>query len=152
MRSLALVLAVAALAACQSSHSGPPPKLELVDAPAVADAAPLIATEYARAQRDGKRLVVYVGASWCEPCRQFHAAAEAGQLDAPFGALRLLVFDDDRDNAALEHAGYHSKLIPLFALPNPDGTSSQKQIEGSVKGADAVQQISPRLRALLAGA
>jgi hypothetical protein len=62
------------------------------------------------------------------------------------------VFDNDRDGDALEKAGYHSQLIPLFVLPNADGTSSGKQIEGSVKGADAVKQISPRLEALLGGA
>jgi thiol-disulfide isomerase/thioredoxin len=151
MRSFALVI----LVACSSSSPPPPPpsasKLELVDAPASDDIAPVIAKEYARAAHDGKRLVVYVGASWCEPCRYFHEAAAAGKLDAKFGSLRLLEFDNDRDGAALLRAGYNSKLIPLFVLPNADGTSSNKQIEGSVKGADAVQQISPRLDALLAG-
>jgi thiol-disulfide isomerase/thioredoxin len=151
-------MALVILVACSSSSSSPPPppppasaKLELVDAPAADDVAPVIAKEYTRAAHDGKRLVVYVGAAWCEPCRYFHDAAAAGKLDGKFGNLRLLVFDNDRDGAALLRAGYNSKLIPLFVLPNADGTSSNKQIEGSVKGADAVQQISPRLDALLAG-
>ena len=154
MRLLAIAFA---LAACQSgsNQATPPPaaKLELVDAPptpAGSNAAAAIANEVVRAQHDGKQLVVYVGATWCEPCQQFHAAAAAGKLDQAFPKLRLLVFDNDRDGDALEKAGYHSKLIPLFVLPNADGTSSGKQIEGSVKGADAVKQISPRLEALLA--
>ena len=151
MRSVVLVLA---LAACQSSQAPPPAqlKLELVDAPATppgGTAATWIASEVTRAQHDGKQLVVYVGASWCEPCQQFHAAAAAGKLDQAFPTLRVLVFDNDRDSEALESASYHSQLIPLFALPKPDGTASGKQIEGSVKGADAVKQISPRLEALL---
>ena len=79
----------------------------------------------------------------------FHKAAESGQLDAEFGKLRLLVFDLDRDGDALAKANYKSELIPLFALPNPDGTSSGKQIEGSIKGDGAVAQISPRLHELV---
>ena len=145
------------IAACQSSDRAPPPpaptKLELVDAPATpagSTSRRSIAQEYARAEHDGKRLVVYIGATWCEPCQQFHAAAAAGKLDAVFGSsLRLLVFDNDRDAEALDAAGYRSQLIPLFVLPRPDGRSSGKQIEGSIKGADAVKQISPRLEALL---
>lgn len=147
---------VAALAGCQGSASAPPEppgprKLELIEAPATTDVAAYLAPLVARANGDHRTLVVYVGASWCEPCRYFHDAAAAGKLDTKFGNLRLLVFDNDRDGAALLRAGYNSKLIPLFVLPNADGTSSNKQIEGSVKGADAVQQISPRLDALLAG-
>jgi thiol-disulfide isomerase/thioredoxin len=153
-----VVIAVV-IAACQSSDRAPPPaqaagKLELVDAPATpagSDVAPMIAQEVARAASDGKRLVVYVGASWCEPCQEFHAAAAAGKLDQVFPKLRLLVFDNDRDAEALDAAGYRSQMIPLFVLPQADGRSSGKQIEGSIKGADAVKQISPRLEALVRG-
>jgi thiol-disulfide isomerase/thioredoxin len=151
-----VVLALALVVACQQQQATTnTSKLELVDAPptpAGGTAATWIAGEVTRAQHDGKQLVVYVGASWCEPCQQFHAAAAAGTLDAAFPALRMLVFDNDRDSEALESANYHSQLIPLFALPGPDGKSTGKQIEGSVKGADAVKQISPRLEALLRGA
>ena len=134
------------LAACSSPHG----KLELVDAPAVHDVKPLIVDQLASAQHDGKRLLVYLGASWCEPCRHFHDAAAAGELDAQFGQLRLLVFDDDRDSAALAQAGYSDRLIPLFAIPRADGTASEHHIEGSIKGDGAVAQITPRLQALLA--
>lgn len=137
------------LTACQGEPAAPKQKLELVEAPQAADIAPLIRDQLASAARDHKQLLVYVGASWCEPCARFHKAAESGQLDAEFGTLRLFVFDLDRDGDALEKANYKSELIPLFALPNPDGTSSGKQIEGSIKGDGAVAQISPRLHALL---
>ncbi len=143
MRAALLALVVA----CSSPHG----KLELVDAPPMHDVKPLIVEQLAQAQHDGKRLLVYLGASWCEPCRHFHDAAAAGELDAQFGQLRLLVFDDDRDAAALAQAGYSDRLIPLFAIPRPDGTASDHHIEGSIKGDGAVAQITPRLRALLDG-
>ena len=144
-----LVVLWLALAACEQKQ--PAGKLELVDAPAASDIAPVIAGEVARAAHDGKHLVVYLGASWCEPCVKFHDAAVAGQLDAVFGDLRMLVFDADRDNDAFDRAGYKYQLVPLFAIPNADGRSSGHQIEGSIKGASAVDQISPRLRALVDG-
>ena len=63
--------------------------------------------------------------------------------------LRLVEFDLDRDKEALERAGYRSRMIPLFAVPRDDGSGSGEQIEGSIKGPSAVQQIAPRLQALL---
>ena len=148
-------LVMLALVACQSSESKlerPAGKLELVDAPKSDDVAPVIAKEVARATADHKKLLVYLGAVWCEPCVKFHAAAARGELDRDFGDVRMLVFDADRDNEALQRAGYKYELVPLFALPGTDGKSINKQIEGSVKGSSYVEQISPRLRALLDGA
>jgi len=119
--------------------------------PAAADGAvqELVRREVARARDEGRTLLVYVGATWCEPCQRFHDAAKAGQLDAAFPGLRLLEFDLDRDKDRLREAGYASRMIPLFALPRADGTASGEQIEGSIKGDGAVAQIAPRLRALI---
>jgi hypothetical protein len=146
MRWLCVLLV---LAACKEEPPAPVPKLELVEAPGAGDIAPIVVDALASAAKDHKQLLVYVGAEWCEPCVRFHKAAESGQLDAELGKLRLLVFDADRDGDALAKANYKSELIPLFALPHPDGTSSGKQIEGSIKGDGAVAQITPRLRELV---
>ncbi len=113
------------------------------------DVAETVRREVVRAKADKRDLLVYVGAKWCEPCQYFHNAAATGQLDATFPGLRLLEFDLDRDREALERAGYTSRMIPLFALPREDGSSSGEQIEGSIKGREAVHQIEPRLRDLL---
>jgi thiol-disulfide isomerase/thioredoxin len=140
---------VALLIACR--EAAPPGKLELVEAPAGADVPALVAAERDQAARERRDLVVYVGASWCEPCVHFHDAAAAGQLDEAFGDLRFLVFDADRDTPRLEAAGYRSNMIPLFAIPRDDGTASGRQMAGSIKGPGAVDQIAPRLRALVDG-
>jgi thiol-disulfide isomerase/thioredoxin len=145
MRFAPLLLALAT--ACSGERTRP--RLELVEAPAVQDVAVYVSGALVSAESAHKRLLVYVGASWCEPCRYFHDAAVAGQLDDAFGQVRVLVFDADRDKDALQRAGYISNLIPLFALPRPDGTASGKQIEGSIKGEGAVAEITPRLQTLL---
>ncbi len=112
--------------------------------------AELVPRELARARQDGRQLLVYVGAPWCEPCKRFHDAAKAGKLDRRLSGLRLLEFDHDRDEARLRAADCTSRLIPLFARPNADGSCSERRVFGSVKGPAAVENIAPRLQQLLA--
>jgi len=123
--------------------------VRIVHAGPGADAARVVVEERIRAKSDGRDLVVYVGAKWCEPCKHFHKAAEKGDLDTEFPDLTLLEFDLDEDRDRLATAGYVSQFIPLFAMPAADGRASDKKFEGSVKGDGAVANIAPRLRSLL---
>jgi len=98
------------------------------------------------------RVLVYVGASWCEPCQRFHQAVEHGELNGTLNGLRFLEFDQDQDAAALKSAGYVYQYIPVLALPDPDGRNHGKMISGSIKGPKAVKEnLVPRLQALLSG-
>ncbi len=112
--------------------------------------APLIAAELRRAAPDMAIVLVYVGASWCEPCRHFKRAFEAGELDATLPDLRLIALDEDDDADRLAAAGYSGSMIPRFVVPGPDGRASGLRIEGSIKGPDAPAEILPRLRQLIA--
>jgi hypothetical protein len=123
--------------------------VQVVVAPGGVDVVSFVREERTRATGQGRRLLVYVGATWCEPCRRFRQAAAHGDLDAPFPGLTFLEFDEDRDGARLSQAGYASQYIPLIAIPNADGTGSGKQIEGGIKGPGAVDVISEKLRTLL---
>jgi len=157
-----LLLAFGLLAACKSDAPGvgpPPPaptvvagpKLAFVAAPA-GDVAEVVRAERDRAHAEKKRILVYVGATWCEPCKRFHEAASSGSLDAKLPSIRFVEFDLDRDEDRLKAAGYTSQYIPLFAAPLADGRASGKQIAGSVKGPGAPDEITPRLLSLLAEA
>lgn len=152
-------LALASISGCKSAPDEPRPApgsgahvahVQLDEAPASGDVDGLVRDALARSSAEKRRLVVYVGATWCEPCRRFHEAAARGELDATFPDLDMLVFDLDRDSERLASAGYVSKYIPLFALPKSDGTSSGKQVEGGIKGEGAVAFITPKLQTLLA--
>lgn len=101
------------------------------------------------ARREGRVPLVYVGATWCEPCQYFHRAAERGELDEHLPALALLELDRDRDGARIDAAGYGSRMIPLFVVPGEDGRGTDRRIEGSIHGAGSPLQIAPRLRALV---
>ncbi len=113
------------------------------------DVPPLVTAALAEASRNRRRLLVYVGASWCEPCQAFHAAAARGDLDATLPGLTLLEFDADHDTPRLAAAGYAFKLIPLFAVPGPDGRASGRATSGAYKGGDYIAQLAPRVQALL---
>jgi len=112
--------------------------------------ADLVAEEFKAAEADQRKLIVYVGAPWCEPCVAFHEALLAGELDAELPATRFLEFNMDRDQERLALAGYISRLIPLFVLPQQDGRAGSQRMEGGIKGPGAVANLSGRLRPLLA--
>ncbi len=151
-RRLALFASALLLAAC-SKEEPPPVKEAVIHVETIKttgdDVAETVRREVVRAKADKRDVIVYVGATWCEPCQYFHNAAAAGELDGAFPGLRLVEFDLDRDREALARAGYASKMIPLFAVPREDGSGSGEQIEGSIKGPGAVAQITPRLKELL---
>jgi thiol-disulfide isomerase/thioredoxin len=134
-----------------ATRSGPRP--EFVPAPrsGPGELERFVSAEVARGNLESRRVLVYVGAPWCEPCRRFHAAVDSGALDAQLAGLRFVEFDVERDGAALHAAGYDFRLIPVIALPNTDGRSSGHFLSGSIKGSGAVANIVPRLEALLAG-
>jgi len=102
------------------------------------------------ADASGARVLVYVGAAWCEPCQRFHKALESGQLDEDLAGTKFIEFDSDRDGAELRAAGYGSKYIPLFSIPDHSGHASGRSIEGAVTG-EVRQTLVPRLLALLDG-
>lgn len=125
------------------------PGIRFAKAGAENDVAKLVRDERAKATADGRDLIVYVGATWCEPCQRFHEAAKRGDLDADFPELTILEFDLDEDRDRIATAGYVSKLIPLFVRPGDDGRASARRFEGGIKGGGAVGNITPRLRQLV---
>lgn len=128
------------------------PELIAAELGATGDLGALVTSEAARAKADGRRLVVYVGATWCEPCRRFHDALKAGSLHAAFPKVRFLELDADRHARPIQGAGCQSDFIPLFAIPDADGRCSQAaRIAGGIKGDGAVANLVPRLQSLLAG-
>jgi hypothetical protein len=160
MRARKLWVAMAIAMAIAGCEGDPAPKaeapgatkrgVEIVAAPAgTEDASAVIQREAERARGAGRKLVVYVGATWCEPCQYFHQAAEAGTLDRDFPDLTLLEFDQDRDGERLSRAGCRSPMIPLFAVPDAAGRCGERRMAGSIKGPGAVDEIKPRLSALI---
>ncbi len=109
----------------------------------------LVRQALVQAEADSRQLVVYVGASWCEPCEYFLGALRDDALPNRFDRLRFLKFDFDVDQERLDQAGYTGSMIPRFALPTSAGTASERVFEGSIKGPSAVGDLIAKLDWLL---
>ena len=67
--------------------------VRIVSASADTDAISLVRTERLKAKAEGRVLVVYAGATWCEPCKRFKEEVHTGHLDEKLPRVTLLAFD-----------------------------------------------------------
>ena len=111
-----------------------------------ADALSVVRTERLRAKAEGRVLVVYAGAGWCEPCKRFKNAVQSGSLDDRLARTTLLVFDADRDTERLAAAGYKFQFIPYVAMPGPDGHPTDSA-EARAKGSESWRELITTLEA-----
>ncbi|MBX3191515.1 MAG: thioredoxin family protein [Labilithrix sp.] len=110
------------------------------------DALSIVRTERLKAKAEGRVLVVYVGATWCPPCRRLKEEIHAGRLDATLGKTTLLAFDADRDTERLAGAGYKFGFIPYVALPGADGRPSDS-VEARGRGKESWRELVGKLEA-----
>lgn len=125
-------------------------RVEWIEAPPTADFASTVRLERAKAQRAGRMLVVYVGADWCPPCKAFHEAVRAGQLDAMLDTVTFLAFDFDRDASKMGAFGYQTTHIPYFVKPGPDGAVEAAFNVKTLNKPAAVKEAEGKLVAWLA--
>jgi thiol-disulfide isomerase/thioredoxin len=104
--------------------------------------------EAAAADQD---VLIYVGASWCAPCRSFHDALLQGRFDALLPGVRFVEFDNDADGERLRALGYTWTYVPLFARPRSDGSASGQQFGGVPHEAleDPIPHLAGRISELL---
>jgi thioredoxin-like negative regulator of GroEL len=121
-------------------------KIQVITAAQDSDALSLVRTERLKAKADGRVLVVYVSATWCEPCKKLKEEIEAGRLDDRYGKTTLLAFDADKDLDRLGAAGYTFKFVPYVALPGADGRPAESQ-EATGHGKDAWKELLGKLDA-----
>jgi thiol-disulfide isomerase/thioredoxin len=121
-------------------------KIRVVPAAQDSDALSLVRTERLRAKAEGRVLVVFVSATWCEPCKKMKEEIEAGRLDDRFGETTLLAFDADKDVDRLSAAGYTFKFVPYVALPGADGRPAETQ-QATGHGASAWTELLGKLDA-----
>lgn len=121
-------------------------KLVVTPADADTDAISTIRTARLQAKAQGRVLVVYVSATWCDPCKKLKSEIEAGHLDSRLGKTTLLAFDADRDAERLLGAGYSFKFVPFVALAGTDGHPADSQ-QATGHGGDAWRELLGKLDA-----
>ena len=141
-------VATATATATASAATEPKPATEMgvriVTAGQDSDALSVVRTERLRAKAEGRVLVVYAGAAWCEPCKRFKRAVETGALDDKLAKTTLLVFDADRDTERLASAGYKFSFIPYVGLPGADGHPTDSA-EARAKGSESWRELIAKL-------
>mgnify|MGYP001026049720 CR=1 FL=1 len=121
-------------------------RIEVVEATADTDALSLVRTKRLEAKADGRVLVVYVGATWCAPCKRFKAELASGRLDERFSKVTLLAFDADKDGDRLGAAGYTYQFVPFVGLPGADGRPADT-VQATGKGGEAWRELLGKLDA-----
>lgn len=129
--------------------ANPTGPVEVVDATPEVPAHIVIKNALRRANEAGQDLLVYVGASWCDPCVRFKKAVKAGVFNKGLPGVRFLAFDADADGERLKKIGYRWTYVPLFVRPAKSGWSSGVQIAGVPNKAGGAADLLPRLQKLL---
>ena len=132
--------ATATASAAPSPRRAADAGVRIVTAGQDSDALSVVRTERLRAKAEGRVLVVYAGAAWCEPCKRFKHAVETGALDDKLAKTTLLVFDADRDTERLASAGYKFSFIPYVGLPGADGHPTDSA-EARAKGSESWREL-----------
>lgn len=151
LRTSSLLLLCLGASACKDTPPAIDPRATVrFLQPEEGEVAPMLVRRLAQAKTENRRVLVYVSAPWCEPCRVFHEAVDRGELTGKLGALDLVAFDAEPDAERLLMSGYESQLIPAFTVPGADGRATSRHLEGSVKGPGATGDLVPRLLGILA--
>lgn len=114
--------------------------------------AEILTSEGEIAAADHARLLVYGGGTGCGPCASFEEALAQDLLQKALGKSRILAFDtsDRRRSAELLRAGFDVTKIPAFFLLDATRKPSRR-VDGGAWGDDTAENISPVLRAFIAG-
>ena len=149
-KPVAMAATSASASATATAAGEPKPRTDagvrIVTAGQDSDALSVVRTERLRAKAEGRILVVYAGAGWCEPCKRFKHAVETGALDDTLAKTTLLVFDADRDTERLLSAGYKFQFIPYVGLPGADGHPIDSA-EARAKGSESWRELIATLEA-----
>ncbi len=121
-------------------------RVKVIEAAQDESALSLVRTKRLEAKAEGRVLVVYVSATWCEPCKRLKAEIASGRLDQRLGRVTLLAFDADTDGDRLGAAGYSYRYVPFVALPGADGRPADTQ-QAIGKGGDAWRELLGKLDA-----
>ena len=101
-----------------------------------------------QAKKQDRRVVIFVSGDKAPTSRKFRDAAATGDLDGSLGRLAFLEFDFEQDTQRLATAGYLSKVVPSFVVPEANGRPSRFSFEGTGAGLP-IAFLSMKVQALL---
>jgi thiol:disulfide interchange protein len=97
----------------------------------------LLAEHARHAAEQGLRPVLYVGASWCQPCKLLLQHRDDPRVvNALRGTYTVEVDFDDWTVAELGASGYDVQAVPVLLAIGPDGKAAGPRLDGAAWGGD----------------
>jgi len=89
--------------------------------------------------------VVYIGAVWCGPCKQYKAAlTDPRMIEAHTGA-HIIELDADKHTKSLGELGIRPMGVPHWEMVDKTGTPVGRTIDGSHWEANTPENMAPAL-------
>lgn len=99
--------------------------------PASTGLAALLAGHAQRAGEQGLAPVLYVGASWCQPCKLLEQHRDDPQVARALRGTYTIELDfDDWTVAELSASGYEMQAVPVFFAIGADGKAAGPRLDG----------------------
>jgi thiol-disulfide isomerase/thioredoxin len=111
--------------------------------------APDALQEAARAAKGAP--VVYVGATWCGPCKAYKASLSDPKMKQAHVPVQILELDADKHPNTLQWAGITPNGVPHWEMVDSGGKSIGKTIDGSAWEANTVDNMAPALSKFFTG-
>jgi thiol-disulfide isomerase/thioredoxin len=105
-----------------------------------------VKAEVAKAQATGKKPVVYIGATWCPPCKAIKKFKADKQMVTAFEGAHIIELDvDDWSAADLAGLGYKANAVPVFIAVDKEGKAKGPTIDGGAWGDNIPANMAPPL-------
>lgn len=142
---IALLLALGC-ASPPPPQAAPKPPIHTSDLPDGSDVSAGLRGAVGEAERAGLKPVLYLGATWCQPCVAYERALFHPEMVAAHANVLLVKADFDRHGSALEAAGFVASGVPFWCHLDREGGNSGRCITGAAWGEDTPENMAPVLR------
>jgi hypothetical protein len=106
-----------------------------------------VKAEVAKAQAKKLTPIVYVGATWCDPCLALKKHRDDPKMvDAFEGTFVIEIDADDWNAASFGALGYKTSVIPIFIAVDAEGKATGRTIDGGAWGDNIPQNMAPPLK------
>lgn len=89
--------------------------------------------------------VVYIGATWCGPCKQYKAALSDERMVKAHAGAHIVELDADKHAKALQELGIQPAGVPHWEMVDPKGVPIGRAIDGSHWDGNTPEAMAPAL-------